>query len=94
MPRGAVIIRLRSPDIELKLETNAGEFKKLVNLRDEKEVAINQAGSSNDDPLLMSQLAAELADIEQQFHLLEIEKQYLLERQRELILESPIDGLV
>ncbi len=93
--QGQLLLQLNSPEIELAMTRNAGESEKLNKLLDAKNIALNQASSDPDaSPAIIGQLTSEVSDIEYQIGSLADEKQYLLEQQDELRVNSPITGNV
>ena len=92
---GQLLLQLHSPEMELAMTRNVGEFEKLAKLLDAKNIALNQASSDpNASPSIIGQLSSEVSDIEYQISSLADEKKYLLEQQNELRVNSPIAGNV
>ncbi len=91
---GDELLTLRSPELEIKIEKNAGEFERLNQLLESKRIELNQAMNGTADPLMQSKIAAEISDLNQQYQSLESEKKFLLDRKKELRLTSPIEGKV
>jgi hypothetical protein len=88
------LVRLRAPNLELQIEELTGQTLALVEKKNGLRVAVNQLSANSSDLANQTRLSAELRLIEiQEKHAQE--KLAFLEKQREeLLLQSPIKGIV
>jgi hypothetical protein len=88
------LVRLRAPNLELQIEELTGQTLALVEKKNGLRVAVNQLSANSSDLANQTRLSAELRLIEiQEKHAQE--KLAFLEKQREeLLLQSPIKGMV
>ena len=88
------LVRLRAPNLELQIEELTGQILALVEKKNGLRVAVNQLSVNSSDLANQTRLSAELRLIEiQEKHAQE--KLAFLEKQREeLLLQSPIKGMV
>jgi hypothetical protein len=88
------LVRLRAPNLELQIEELTGQILALVEKKNGLRVAVNQLSANSSDLANQTRLSAELRLIEiQEKHAQE--KLAFLEKQREeLLLQSPIKGMV
>ena len=88
------LVRLRAPNLELQIEEITGQTLALVEKKNGLRVAVNQLSANSSDLANQTRLSAELRLIEiQEKHAQE--KLAFLEKQREeLLLQSPIKGMV
>ncbi|MEI6525061.1 MAG: efflux RND transporter periplasmic adaptor subunit [Planctomycetota bacterium] len=88
------LVELRSPSLELQIEELAGQLRALGEKNNGLRVAVNQLSPNNADPANQTRLSAELKLIEIQESQALKKQQFLLKQKRELLLESPIQGMV
>jgi hypothetical protein len=92
---GELLLKLRSPALNLELEETIGEIKKLTEFKAAKNMALNQAPTRNaDDSALPAKLASEIADLEFQISSLVDKQSYVQRRIDELSIYAPIAGKV
>ena len=92
---GAPLVRLRSPDLELRLEELVGELAATVKRRDGLRVAINQLNAGQRDSADMArQLAAEIDSLDERLRGLARLRELVEREQKSLTILSPIAGEV
>jgi len=88
------LLKIRSPELELEIEKASSDIGKLKQLKEAKQIALNQVSSADADPGLAAQLASEMSDLEFQMATLMEKQRFLNEQKNELQILSPIDGQV
>ena len=93
--KGQLLAELRSPALNLELDEAIGEIQKLSKFKAAKNIAINQASTSDSgDRSLQAKLASEVADLQFQISSFEDKRDYTLRRIEELKIYSPIAGRI
>ena len=89
------LIELSSPVLELELKQLAGEQLKLEKTLETKKISLNQAASGDmRDVSNAAKLAGEISELEFEIANLGDKEQFLIEQISELVILSPIDGVV
>lgn len=89
-----VLAQLRSAELEIEIEKTKKQLENLTQLKDAKEITLNQVSNLNADPSLAAQLASEVTDIEFQIESAKKTQKYLAEKQARLRIVCPINGIV
>lgn len=88
------LIRIRSPDLDLEIEKSESDVVKLEQLKDSRQIALNQISNANPDPNLAAQLATEISDIDFQIASLVEKAKFLRGQRMELQIDCPIAGQI
>lgn len=92
---GAPLVRLRSPDLDLRLEELVGDIAATTKRRDGLRVALNQLNAGQRDSADMArQLAAEIDSLDERLRGLSRLRNLVEQQQQSLTILSPIDGEV
>lgn len=86
------LVQVRSPDLDLEIEKSDSDVLKLRQLKDSKQIALNQISSSDPDPNLAAQLASDISDIDFQIASLVDKAKFLRQQRDKLQVVCPIDG--
>lgn len=88
------LIQLRSPNLDLQIEEVLGQIRALEEKRDGLRIAVNQLTNSSSDVPSQIRISSELKLIDaQQFQAAE-KLRFLEEERSELLLRSPLQGVV
>lgn len=88
------LVQLRSPSLELQIEEVAGQQRALEEKKNGLRVAINQLSSNSTDLANQTRVSADLKIIEVQESQSRKKQEFLLEQKEELLVRSPIEGMV
>jgi multidrug efflux pump subunit AcrA (membrane-fusion protein) len=92
---GQPLAKLRSPELELRVEEVLGQIRSLAEKRDGLRVAINQLSPNAKDALAsQSRLSTELLMLDTQEKHAQAKLEFLKQEQSRLTLVSPIAGMV
>lgn len=92
---GQTLMELSSPALELERKQLKGEQLLSEKTLETKKIALNQAASGTTrDPSIAGKLAADISELEFELANLEDKEKFLEERISDLVILSPIDGVV
>ena len=92
---GQTLIELSSPALELEKKQLDGEQLLVEKNLETKKIALNQAASGNlRDPSVAGELAADISELEFELANLKDKEKFLDERILDLVILSPIEGVV
>lgn len=88
------LIEIQSSKLKMELERAGSDIKKLQQLKESKQIALNQVTSAGGDLTLEAQLASELSDLDFQIATALEQQRFFIKQMAELRIVSPIDGQV
>ena len=93
--KGQTLMELSSPALELEKKQLKGEQLMIEKTLETKKIALNQAASGSlRDPSIAGELAADISELEFELANLEDKESFLDERISDLVILSPIEGVV
>lgn len=93
--QGEALAEMQSPRLELELQEVRGEILANSEKRDGLSIAINQLTSNTPDAFtVQNKLSSEIRQLEAQLANLSIKQAALMEQREQLIVRSPINGVV